>query len=62
MRAVDLAVLNVTEVRRRAHLVWRLVPDECLKWKPDEAALSMGAMIRHMWTAQVYYHEALVHK
>lgn len=61
MRAVDWAVLNITEVRRRSQLVWRSAPDEWLKWKPDEAALSMGEMIRHMWTAQVYYHEALVH-
>lgn len=59
MWAVDLVVLNLTEVRRRAHLVWRSVPDEWLTWKPDDAAMSIGEMIRHMWTAQVYYHEAL---
>lgn len=59
MRAVELAVLNLREVRRRASVVWRAVPDGLLNWQPDEEALSMGEMIRHMWAAQVYYHEVL---
>ena len=59
MNAIELAVLNFQEVRRRSIKLWRSLPDERLTWKPDDEAFSFGETIRHVWTGQVYYHESL---
>ena len=59
MNAIELAVSNFQEVRRRSTKLWRSLPDEWLTWKPDDEAFSFGETIRHVWTAQVYYHESL---
>lgn len=59
MNSIELAVLNLQEIRRRSIKLWRALPDEKLAWKPDEQALSLGETIRHVWTSQVYYYEAL---
>jgi hypothetical protein len=41
MNSIELAVLNLKEVRRRSIKLWRAIPDEKLSWKPDEQALCM---------------------
>jgi uncharacterized damage-inducible protein DinB len=55
MTAVELAILNLREVRRRSVLVWQSIPDDQLNWKPDGNALSLGEMIRHVWEGMENY-------
>ncbi len=60
MNVNELAVVNLSETRRRSLIVWRAVPNAQLRWKPDEEALSLGDMIRHIWTAQITYHQIVI--
>jgi uncharacterized damage-inducible protein DinB len=55
MTAVGLIILNLSEVRRRSVLVWKSIPDNRLNWKPDDAAISLGEMIRHVWEGMEGY-------
>lgn len=49
MNAVELAVFNLKDTRRRSIKLWRSLPDEWLAWRPDAKAFSFGEMIRHVW-------------
>ena len=61
MTAQDIIVLNLQEVRRRSIKIWRGVPDAQLAWKPDENALSIGEMIRHVWEGGENYRRIVAH-
>lgn len=61
MNAVDLAVMNLKETRRRSIKLWRSLPDEWLPWRPDSEALSFGEMIRHVWEGSYGYHMIVLH-
>ncbi|MCR2805851.1 DinB family protein [Paenibacillus soyae] len=62
MNAIELAVLNFEEIRRRSILVWESIPAEGLEWKPDGEALSVKEMIRHVLDSEHYYHLALLQR
>jgi len=55
----ELAARNLQEVRRKAILAWRAIPDRYLDWRTDESAMSLGDVIRHIWHVQVWYHEVV---
>ena len=57
--ATELIVINFREVRRRSIKVWRGIPTDFLQWKPDSPALTIGEMIRHIWSTQKYYHDSI---
>ena len=61
MTAQEIIVLNLQEVRRRSLKIWRAIPDTQLVWKPDENALSIGEMIRHVWEASESYRRIVAH-
>ena len=61
MTAQEIIVLNLQEVRRRSLKIWRAIPDTQLAWKPDENALSIGEMIRHVWEASESYRRIVAH-
>lgn len=52
MNSIDLLILNFEEVRRRSIKIWRGIPHQFLTWKPDEAALTIQEMIRHVLDAE----------
>ncbi|MDP4170579.1 MAG: DinB family protein [Bacillota bacterium] len=60
MKALELAILNLKETRRRSIKLWRSLPDEWLSWRPDKEALSFGEMIRHVWEGSYGYHMILL--
>ncbi|WJH37024.1 DinB family protein [Paenibacillus sp. CC-CFT747] len=62
MKAIELVVLNLEEVRRRSEKVWRSLPADRLDWKPDGEALSIKDMIRHVLDSERYYHLALLNR
>jgi uncharacterized damage-inducible protein DinB len=55
MNATDLLALNLEEVRRRSVKVWRAVPADRLRWKPDEGAMSCVEMVRHVLEGEHLY-------
>jgi hypothetical protein len=59
MNAIDAILLNLQETRRRSIKAWRALPDEWLSWRPDEAAMTFGEMIRHVWSGSYYYHQII---
>jgi uncharacterized damage-inducible protein DinB len=59
MNAIDIALLNLKETRRRSIKLWRSLPDEWLNWRPDKTAMSFGEMIRHVWEGSYGYHMIL---
>ena len=46
LNSIDLIILNFDEVRRRSVNVWTSIPEEKLKWKPDDEAMNCTEMIR----------------
>ena len=61
MTAQEILVLNLQEVHRRSLNIWRAIPDTQLAWKPDENALGIGEMIRHVWEASETYRRIVAH-
>lgn len=59
LNSIDLIILNFNEVRRRSIKVWTSIPEEKLKWKPDDEAMSCLEMVRHVLESEYYYHLAL---
>ena len=59
MNAIDLAILNLKETRRRSIKLWESLPDTWLNWRPDKEAMSFGEMIRHVWSGSYHYHMIL---
>jgi uncharacterized damage-inducible protein DinB len=62
MTAIDLIILNFEEVRRRSIKIWRGIPDNYLDWKPDQEAMSIKEMIRHVLESEHYYHLAILNR
>ncbi|KIL34459.1 hypothetical protein SD71_19600 [Cohnella kolymensis] len=48
MNAKELILLDLKETRRRFIKAADAIPSEYLSWKPDDSALSVGEMIRHV--------------
>lgn len=59
MNAVDLAILNFEETRRRSIKVWSEIPEDFLHWKPDGEAMTCLEMVRHVLESEHYYHQAI---
>ncbi|MGD6847256.1 DinB family protein [Rossellomorea aquimaris] len=59
MNSINLIILNFNEVRRRSIKVWTSIPQEKLKWKPDDKAMTCLEMIRHVLESEHYYHLAI---
>lgn len=62
LNSIDLIILNFNEVRRRSVNVWTSIPEEKLKWKPDDEAMNCIEMIRHVLESEHYYHLALINR
>jgi len=60
MTGKELALINLSETRRRSIKVWRAIPDSQLEWKPDPEAMSFGETIRHVWDGTYVYHQLLL--
>lgn len=59
MNSINLAILNLEEVRRRSIKVWSQIPNEFLHWKPDNEAMTCLEMVRHVLDSEHYYHLAI---
>jgi uncharacterized damage-inducible protein DinB len=55
MTAAELIILNSEEVRRRSIKLMGGIPHEVIHWKPDEEAMSIIEMVRHMLESEYIY-------
>lgn len=62
MKGIGILLTNFEEVRRRSILIWTSIPTEKLDWKPDQEAMSMSEMIRHVLESEHYYHLAILNR
>jgi uncharacterized damage-inducible protein DinB len=62
MNSTNLLIMNFEEVRRRSIKVWSAVPIQHMDWKPDEHALSILEMIRHVLESEYYYHLMILNR
>ena len=59
MNAIDVILLNFSEVRRRSTKVWMGIPQEHLNWRPDKDAFSIIEMIRHVLEGEHLFHKII---
>lgn len=59
MNAIDVILLNFSEIRRRSTKVWMGIPREHLKWRPDNEAFSIIEMIRHVLEGEHLFHRII---
>ena len=59
MRATDVLVLNLEEVRRRSVKIWLAIPADRLRWRPDDGAMSCVEMVRHVLEGEYLYAQML---
>ncbi|HEX7999184.1 MAG TPA: DinB family protein [Pyrinomonadaceae bacterium] len=55
MNTTDVLILNLEEVRRRSLKVWRSIPREHLRWKPDAEAMTCLELVRHVPECEYLY-------
>lgn len=59
MNSIEVILLNFSEIRRRSIKLWSGIPNEHLHWRPDEEALSIIEMIRHVLEAEHLFHKII---
>lgn len=59
MNSIEIIKLNFSEIRRRSIKLWSGIPKEYLNWKPDENALSIIEMIRHILEGEHLFHKII---
>jgi uncharacterized damage-inducible protein DinB len=57
MNSIEIILLNFSEIRRRSIKIWNGIPDEYIKWKPDENAFTVIEMIRHVLEGEHLFHK-----
>jgi uncharacterized damage-inducible protein DinB len=56
MTSSELIILNLEEVRRRSIKLWAGIPEKFYNWQPDQNAMTMIEMVRHVLESEHAYH------
>ncbi len=59
MKSIEIILLNFSEIRRRSIKLWSGIPNEYLKWKPDDEAFTIIEMIRHVLEGEHLFHKII---
>ncbi len=59
MNSKEIILLNFSEIRRRSIKLWNGIPNEYLSWKPDQDALTIIEMIRHVLEGEHLFHKII---
>lgn len=51
----SIIIDNLLAARQRSMLVWKAFPVEHHFWKPDEEAMHLLEMVRHIFNAQIWF-------
>jgi uncharacterized damage-inducible protein DinB len=62
MKTSDIIILNLEEIRRRSIKVWNSIPKESYSWKPDNDAMSVIEMVRHVLESEYWFHKIVEHR
>jgi uncharacterized damage-inducible protein DinB len=57
MISTELLILNFKEIRRRSIKLWSGIPVEFYFWKPDNEAIEMLEMVRHVLEGEHLFHK-----
>ncbi|RAI82679.1 DinB family protein [Macrococcoides goetzii] len=60
MNSIDVLILNMSEVRRRSEIVWKSIDKKYYEFKPDQDALTIYEMIKHVLQSEYMYHEMFI--
>ncbi len=52
----EIIILNFEEIRRRSIKLWAAITPDIYHWKPDEAAMNLIEMVRHVLESEHIYH------
>jgi hypothetical protein len=56
MNSIEIILINFSETRRRSINLWKGITKEYLTWRPDQKALSIIEMIRHVLETEQLFH------
>ncbi len=56
MNTIQNILLNFSETRRRSIKLWKGIPEKHYNWQPDEDAMTIIEMIRHILETEHLYH------
>lgn len=56
MNAIEIILMNFSEIRRRSIKLWCGIPKEHLHWKPDTKAFSIIEKVRHVLETEHLFH------
>lgn len=56
MNSTQIILLNFSETRRRSINLWKGIPGTHLNWKPDDNAMTIIEMIRHILEGEHLFH------
>ncbi len=59
MNAIEIILINFSEIRRRSTKLWDGIPIEYMNWKPDKQAYSIIEMIRHVLEGEHLFHRII---
>ncbi|WP_394750996.1 DinB family protein [Spongiimicrobium salis] len=59
MTALEIILINFSEIRRRSIKLWKGIPEEYLDWKLDQSAFSIIEMIRHVLECEHLFHKII---
>jgi len=62
MTPIDIIILNLEEVRRRSIKLWTGIPEKFYHWQPDQDALFMIEMVRHVLESEHAYHTIVINR
>lgn len=56
MISTELIILNLEEIRRRSIKLWTGIPEKFYAWQPDNEAMTVIEMVRHVLESIHIYH------
>ena len=59
MNSTEIILLNFSEIRRRSIKLWTGIPNQHLQWKPDDEAMTIIEMIRHVLEGEHLFHKII---
>ncbi|MES2377110.1 MAG: DinB family protein [Bacteroidota bacterium] len=60
MTSTQLIRVNLEEVRRRSTILWNGIPEKFYTWQPDQTAIPVLEMVRHILEGEHAYHTIIL--
>jgi len=60
MNPSQLIILNYEEIRWRSIILWNGIPEKFYHWRPDDEAMSMIELVRHVLESEYIYQKIII--